>query len=104
MFMTFARLGASMAIACCGFSAISFAQDQPAACPAKYWQMGALCLSNDTGDVVLASTPAAGRIGSAGCPPGYWRQDALCFSSSTGDVELADEQRWTPDQRAEAQK
>jgi hypothetical protein len=83
----------TLAVASCGVSTTSFAQDQSAVCPAKYWLMGTLCLNHDTGDVVLASTTTTGHVVSAGCRPGYWRQDALCFSSLTGDVELVDEQR-----------
>jgi hypothetical protein len=95
---------AIVAVSCGIFSTASFAQAQSMTegiCPAKYWLMGTLCLNNDTGDVVLVSTPATDRISPAGCRPGYWRQDALCFSASSGDVELVDEQSRPADQRAE---
>jgi hypothetical protein len=97
-------LFATIGIAICGFSTWATAQPRSPAkthCPAGYWQMQSLCLSDATGDVVNAEPAGASRAAfESGCAPGYWRFGELCLSPATGDVELADETR--PSLRAAA--
>jgi hypothetical protein len=72
-------------------------------CPAGYWQMQSLCLSDATGDVVNAEPAGASRVAfESGCAPGYWRLGEICLSPATGDVELVDAMR--AGLRAEAPK
>jgi hypothetical protein len=96
----------AIGIAICGFSSWATAQSRSpdhAGCPAGYWRMQSLCLSDATGDVVNAEPAAARRVAlEPGCAPGYWRLDSLCLSPETGDVEFVDETRWRAHQRAEA--
>ena len=99
---------AAIGIAICGFSTWATAQSESTAtmrCPAGYWQMQSLCLSDATGDVVNAEPAAVSRVAfESGCAPGYWRFGEVCLSPETGDVELVDKNRWRADQRAEARK
>jgi hypothetical protein len=93
---------------CACLSVAAMAQSQSAAkqvCPATYWLMGTLCLNDDTGDVVMASTPETNRIASRmACRPGYWRMAGVCLDLESGDVELADGQAPPAERQAEVRK
>lgn len=97
-------VSATIAVAIWGFSTWAMAQSESTAnmrCPAGYWQMQSLCLSDATGDVVNAEPAGASPVAfEAGCAPGYWRLGELCLSPATGDVEMADEKRWPAEHRA----
>lgn len=75
---------------------------EKARCPQGYWLWERLCLSQETGDIVMAEPPPASIVAEVGCAPGWWRVGRVCVSRETGDVELADETTWPGRQHAGA--